>query len=454
MMINTPLDLNKEVNFAKLVTNPNPIDTSNGKHKGSPFTKDGVFSQKIFGNLQSSVTDWSCECGELQSEFNKGVTCRECGEPVEFRGLSLQNEGWIDMGGNVIHPLFYRYLVKLVGKSALLKLLKYKAEIDTTGAETPPEIVPPFVGIGMDLFEENFDKVTQYFLDKKGKVKEYNFLMAHREKIFTRYFPVINSRLRPATLADGEFNFDKINMFYNTMIKNAELLNNLSILEQIPLVTQGVLLKSQEAINELYENIVELQSSKDGRIRNGVLGTRLNFTSRMVITPIDQDASLDECDIPYIVALELFKPIILQKLCELKDITLMNAMAIWEKATLKFSNLIYKIMESIIKLPNIRLICNRNPTIAIGSMLLLRIRKIKKNVNDMTASIHNLTLASLAGDFDGDVLNFILILSQYYCDLFEPFNPHNIIVDSSNGSFNTDFLPAKDTLLGLDSLFA
>ena len=111
-------------------------------------------------------------------------------------------------------------------------------------------------------------------------------------------------------------------------------------------------------------------------------------------------------------------------------------------------------MENIIKLPNIRLICNRNPTIAIGSMLLLRIRKIKKNVNDMTASIHNLTLASLAGDFDGDVLNFILIMSQYYCDLFEPFNPHNIIVDSSNGSFNTDFLPAKDTLLGLDSLFA
>ena len=53
MLINTPLDFSKEVNFSKLVTNPNPIENTNGKHKGSPFTKDGVFSQKIFGNLQS-----------------------------------------------------------------------------------------------------------------------------------------------------------------------------------------------------------------------------------------------------------------------------------------------------------------------------------------------------------------------------------------------------------------
>ena len=40
-----------------------------------------------------------------------------------------------------------------------------------------------------------------------------------------------------------------------------------------------------------------------------------------------------------------------------------------------------------------------------------------------------------------------------YLDLFEGFNPYNIIVDPDTGLFNNDFLPAKDTMLGLDSLF-
>lgn len=44
-------------------------------------------------------------------------------------------------------------------------------------------------------------------------------------------------------------------------------------------------------------------------------------------------------------------------------------------------------------------------------------------------------------------------MSKRFVDLFEGFNPYNIIVDPDTGLFNNDFLPAKDTMLGLDSLF-
>jgi hypothetical protein len=58
-------------------------------------------------------------------------------------------------------------------------------------------------------------------------------------------------------------------------------------------------------------------------------------------------------------------------------------------------------MADIIKSDNIGIVINRNPTIAVGSMLYLKIKEIKKDINDLTASISNLILTPLNGDYDG-----------------------------------------------------
>lgn len=55
--------------------------------------------------------------------------------------------------------------------------------------------------------------------------------------------------------------------------------------------------------------------------------------------------------------------------------------------------------------------------------------------------------------YDGDVLNFILIIGNEFTSLFAGFSPYRILVDSDTGKFNKTFNTSKDTLLGLHSLF-
>jgi DNA-directed RNA polymerase beta' subunit len=424
MLINEPINLDAEFERVngkeRLVTNFNAVDSiANTRGKGTVFTQDGVFSSRIFGNLNNGTTDWSCDCGTLQAEFNDGVICRDCNSPVIFRGLSIEKEGWIDLNHIQIHPLFYRYISKVVGKTALDKIIKYKNDIHGTGIHHPPEVVFPYYGIGLKLFYENFAEILIAYSDKKPeRIEGYNFIVNNMDNVFCTKFIVINSRLRPAIVIDKEFSFDKTNLFYNAIIKNASMLNELSSIERIPINLESIAYKTQSLMNEIYESLVEELSDKEGHIRNALLGNRVNFSSRMVISPVgldeeDEIPKMDEIDIPYLTALELFKPSILQKLSFLKSITLTKAESIWEKASRKFNKVIYSIMIGFTKLKNVRILINRNPTISIGSIFLVKIRRIKKDIKDLTASIHNLLLKSISGDYDGSkffknqLLNFL-----------------------------------------------
>ena len=159
-------------------------------------------------------------------------------------------------------------------------------------------------------------------------MEDYNFIINNVDKVFCTKFIVINSRLRPAIVVDKEFSFDKTNLFYNAIIKNYTMLNEFASIERIPINLEAVAYKTQCLLNEIYDSLVGEISDKEGHIRNALLGNRVNFSSRMVISPIgidDEDNNIprmDEVDIPYLTALELFKPAILQKLRVLKNITI------------------------------------------------------------------------------------------------------------------------------------
>lgn len=448
-----PRDFNEDANLDRLVTNHKPVDNDL-----TTFNIDGVFSPSIFGNLSNSV-DWSCNCGEITGEFNKGVHCVKpnCNSVVDYKGLSIDREGWIDLVYPLIHPLFFRYIRKVIGVTALEKIIHYKADIKVEGHLTEPELVYPYTGIGIEAFIANFEQILGEFVTKKNTVggdAAYHFLMENVEKVFINYFPVINSKLRPAIVINGEFSFDAINSLYNSIILNSNLLRGLTSPERIPLNILSLSYKNQTLINTVYENIISSISNKEGYIRSTLFGNRLNFTSRSVITPLSGDFNIDDAVIPYIAAVELFKPQIIRKLAKLKNITFVKADALWFKATLEFDSMVYKIMKELIKKDNVNLLINRNPTISLGSILFLRIRDIKTDLSDLTTSIHNLILKPLAADYDGDVLNFILVFSDRFTQMFDKFRPHNILVDIDTGGFNKAFLPSKDTLLGLESLFS
>lgn len=446
-----PRNLNKEVKLKNLVTNPNPLENDS-----VTYSSNGVFSQAIFGNM-STGNDWSCTCGEKQTNFCSGVLCEICNTRVEYKGLMLQREGWVYLVEPLIHPLFFSYIRRIVGGTTLNKIIGYKSDITVDGTLIDSEISPPYHNIGIQRFIHNYKEILGYFNNKskKSKQKEFDFVVEHEEYLFVSYFPIINSRLRPAVVINGEFSFDKINNNYNFLIQNSQYLDSLSLMEKNDLNILPLMYKSQIALNDIFTTIIENLSAKEGYIRNTIFGSRLNFTSRMVITPLPIGYDIDDVILPYSTALEFLKPQIIRRITELKKCNYSYANSIYFNATLNFSRFVFSIANTIIKEnpETFSIMINRNPTINIGSILNLKVRGIKEDIYDLTASIHNLILVPLNGDYDGDVLNFVAIFGLQFNKLFRKYRPSNILYSPASGKFNKAFLPTKDTILGLETLF-
>ena len=79
----------------------------------------------------------------------------------------------------------------------------------------------------------------------------------------------------------------------------------------------------QKDVNELYHRILEKMAKKEGLIRGNILGKRIDFSGRAVITP-DPTLSIDQCILPYVMILELFKLPIAQKIIEIGKFKLLN----------------------------------------------------------------------------------------------------------------------------------
>ena len=87
---------------------------------------------------------------------------------------------------------------------------------------------------------------------------------------------------------------------------------------------------------------------------------------------------------------------------KMDDITLSKAYYIWQNAY-KFDNRIYEIMQFIVKREQPKILINRNPTLNYYSILLMSVRKVKKDINDYTLSVPLSVLPGLNADFDGKI---------------------------------------------------
>jgi DNA-directed RNA polymerase beta' subunit len=205
-------------------------------------------------------------------------------------------------------------------------------------------------------------------------------------------------------------------------------------------------------VNELFDTIIDTLSNKEGYIRGSLMGCRLNWSSRNVITPLSGKYGMNDCVMPYATAIELMRPLIIRKLQKVKKVSISQAHKMWFDATLTYNKLVHTIMKELAAQDNIRILLNRNPTISVGSILQLRIADIKGDMNDMTLSISNLILPSISGDYDGDVLNIVMLFSKSFVELFRPYAPSSLVIDTDSGEFNGNFKPFKDIEIGLQSL--
>lgn len=375
------------------------INTNDHIDKSKKFTPNGIYSNRF--NHTSSEHSASCQCGNYRGSFYVGSVCVDCGTIAKTSVKPLATRGWILFERYyVIHPTIYRHIEKLVGAKALEKIINFEGKIDIDGQiieNDNPKM--PYANLGLIAFREQYQEILDYYHKKSKKHDVYEFLMEHKDKTFIDKFPVISLLLRQALLKGSSLSVSDINRYYTTLAKSVSILQgSRSQVDSHIRKIEPILFSIQELTLNIATLCLEKVSGKRGVVRNEMLGFRANFTSRTVIVPTMTKDHIDEVDLPYLTFIELYRYELMNRLIRIDGETLEDADNIMHSAKIDFSERVYQHMMDYIDEHDAYVIINRAPTIAYGSMLSCRVKRIKKDMADLTMSLSVLLLGLLAGD--------------------------------------------------------
>ena len=351
------------------------------QYEQKKFADDGLFSKRIFGDMDSKE-EYSCECGRLHGKFYEGKICQKCGEPVSFVGLNIHKYGWIDLslskydldnglcvekgnGFNVIQYIPYSQLEKVIGRENLKNIIHVKntltisGEIDTKEIEEIQNQDPKnkYWFIGLEKFYEKYEEVLSYYFELNNiKNKSLYEFLKNREDVFTDKIPVISIILRPAMRTADGLKLDDINIKYQSILRNLEILKDVNL---IKIVRDATIEQIQAEFMMLSEEIMDAIKSKAGLIRNQICGTRVNFSARNIISPAKAGYKIDEIVVPYLTFLELYKFEIINILKNTENISYKAAEDEWFNATLGMNEKIYLIMKKMITDNEVGVLLNR-----------------------------------------------------------------------------------------------
>lgn len=370
---------------------------------------NSIFSPK-FGqtlkDLNPFANRYRCECGKTIHKVNDGIKCKHCGTKVKYVDDNFEYFGWIVLKDPyvVIHPGLYKSIEFIIGKETLNNILMNETSKDADGhdMEHAQPTDQPFYNIGMMEFENRFDEIMEYYINKKKtKMSYYEDIIKHRKDVFTHSIPVFTTLLRPYEMDTKAFYYEDTNSIYMMINKLKTEINNesLHIFRKSKPKLQK-LYDLQVKFNELYTSIEAILSGKKGALRT-LIGGRYNFTSRDVIVA-DPTLRIDEVSLPYAALTELLQQQIINILHKSYSMSYNDAHDFWYKSCIVENNTIKDIIWSLIKnhksgrgLP---VLINRNPTINFGSIFQMHVVKM---TSGYTMGIPLQILKPLAADFDG-----------------------------------------------------
>ncbi len=451
----TPLDTGFDP--SKTVTDHVPVIEKTGK-----FSDGGVFSERVFGRMPSSGREYACDCGHTEGRFYEGTRCPKCDTAVTCRDTVFSKRGWVDLGEyKIVSPLFFQYFAKVVGPTQLGKILHQRRILTVDGIARTDGDNGPFDGIGMTAFCERWPEILDHFEGKKKsdpRVAEYaRTIRENPELATTSKIPVFSHILRPALVVDKQMIFDEVNNLYNLLISNSNVLHDYTPEEATESNVNAVLWRIQERANEIFEHVLHVLSGKGGYLRGDLLGVRINFSARCVITPLGPGREQDEVEVPYLAFLELYRFQLTNLLARMNGVSLARANDMWHVAQTKFDRSVYAAMRELIKRGSedgrgLPALINRNPSIAYGSILSVRIVEVKKDLKDYTMSIHNNVLKLMGADYDGDVLSLIPLLDNDWASAFRIYDPRLMMISRDGPRINRAMGLDKDHALGISVL--
>ena len=372
------------------ITEPASV-TIDGNKKKSLYGPRSELYGTSYEDEQQFVERFQCKCGTFRGRMYEGETCPFCGEVVKDVGDNIKITGWISLGiDKIINPYFYHQLESAIGKAIFNDMVISRKKVDRDGHISVPDIsidpdhppLSPFSGIGINEFRMRYYEIMEFFMKKRKQKKDkILYLIENSRMVFTSHIPVYSTKLRQQSITADTFYFGGLDKQINPIISLSKLLVDCSEIEQ-PYYLQQI----QKKVNAMWEYNFELLNGKDGFIRGEMKGGSLNYTSRNVIIP-NHELHDNEVDMSYHTFLELFRETIIRYIMVTEGCLFSESYRQWNEAKIQFSEKIYSIMCYIIDKEKPKILLNRNPTLNYYSMLLLNIRKVKRDFDDYTLSV-------------------------------------------------------------------
>lgn len=356
-----------------------------------------------FGDTNEFNDRYRCQCGHYVGAAFEGRTCEFCNTKVEFKDVDIKYTGWLNFSPfKIINPLFYQRMQSALSRKVLEDIISNENIIDYNGRirqkdddlEVKKSILK-YHNIGLHEFYNNYEEIMEYYKSKrKQKAELIQRLIDAKGSVWTSKIPVYSTVLRPTSITTESFYFVGSEKQINPLTNITINLKKASKIE-VPLY----LYQAQMRVNELWKYNFSLIDGKHGWTRANVLGGEFNESGRQVIV-LDPTLKIDEIDMSYKAFIEQYKGLILNKIIDDKGWTITKA-SNFLASKFNFDEYVYSIMQRVIDEEHPRLILNRNPTITYGSILEMKIRKIKPDADDWTLAIPSAILPGLNADFQG-----------------------------------------------------
>ena len=268
--------------------------------------------------------------------------------------------------------------------------------------------------------------------------------------------PVIPPDLRPIVVINGgKFATSDLNDLYRRVIIRNNRLKRLINIKAPRIILNNEKRMLQEAVDKLIDNsqssskndsienralksLTDIIKGKQGRFRQNLLGKRVDYSGRSVIT-VNPRLKLYECGLSRDMALELFTPFVIRRLIERGIATTIKT----AKNIIKEKNpIVFEILKNIIVGHPVLL--NRAPTLHKFNIRAFQ----PKLIEFESIQLHPLVCSGFNADFDGDQMGIYIPLSLNAITEASilMLSAHNILSDA-NGE--PTMYPAQDIVFGL-----
>ena len=460
--------------------------------------RDGLFCERIFGPTK----DWECFCGKYKRVRHKGIICERCGVEVTDSKVRRHRMGHIKLAAPVSHIWFLKGIPSYLGLlldmtlKDLEQIIYFNNYVVMDPADSPfkklqlltEEEYEDFmmeneesalrVGIGSEAIKELLSEINVKELaeeirtelaghvtsvQRKGKlIKRLRLLdsLISSETdptwMIMDVLPVTPPDLRPMVQLDGgRFATSDLNDLYRRVINRNNRLQRLLEMGAPEIIVRNEKRMLQEAVDALIDNgrrgrtvvgpnnralksLSNIIEGKQGRFRQNLLGKRVDYSGRSVIV-VGPSLKLNQCGLPKEMAIELFKPFVVNKLIERGYVQNIKSA---KKKIERSEEVVWDILEEVIDGHPVML--NRAPTLH-----RLGIQAFEpKLVEGRAIQLHPLVCTAFNADFDGDQMAVHVPLSiEAQTEARMLMLATNNILAPANGK--PIITPSQDMVLGM-----